>query len=309
MGGVTISNEERLEKMADTVDSIGPEFLIREAFLGYKYRKEHKKLYISDNDNLVFIPEKLIRLYYGLNPTEANFNTMKKAFITHYINNESEIEGIEKANIHNNLETRGLAVMYDYIHSNDINYMFDVYTLKDLHRKLFTYAKHPECAGDFRNFSVFLPGTGTELCPWYMIREELNKIDVEVQELVKESKKIREYKDIDALIRYIERCVIVKCKLIKVHPFGDGNGRTIRGFVNKLFEDAGLPPVYIKVNERTEYQKAMNLANNESDYTHIINFYKYKICDSIIELDINERTATRKIDTQIKRKVKTLSNN
>ena len=283
------------------MDSIGPEFLIREAFLGYKYRKEHKKLY--NQDKLQFMPEKLIRLYYGLNPTEANFNTMKKAFIKHYIRNESEIEGIVEASIHSKVETKGLGVMYDYIHSNDINYMFDVYTLKDLHRKLFTYAEHPECAGEFRNYPVYLPGTGTELTPWYEIRTELNKIDEEVQELVKDSKEIREHKDIDALMRYIERCVIVKCKLIKVHPFCDGNGRTIRGFTNKLFEDAGLPPVYIKANERTEYHKAMNLANNESDYTAIINFYKYKICDSIVELDINERIRKNTINEGQKKKV------
>ena len=249
------------------------------------------------------MPEKLIRLYYGLNPTEANFNTMKKAFIKHYIRNESEIEGIVEASIHSKVETKGLGVMYDYIHSNDINYMFDVYTLKDLHRKLFTYAEHPECAGEFRNYPVYLPGTGTELTPWYEIRTELNKIDEEVQELVKDSKEISEHKDIDALMRYIERCVIVKCKLIKIHPFCDGNGRTIRGFTNKLFEDAGLPPVYIKANERTEYHKAMNLANNESDYTAIINFYKYKICDSIVELDINERIRKNSISEDQKKKV------
>ena len=33
----------------------------------------------------------------------------------------------------------------------------------------------------------------------------------------------------------------------------------------------------------------MNNANNEGDYTDIKNFYHYKVCDSIVELDINER--------------------
>lgn len=55
--------------------------------------------------------------------------------------------------------------------------------------------------------------------------------------------------------------------------------------MNKLFEDVGLPPVYIKPNERTEYQEAMNLANNNASYNNIVGFYLYKICDSIIELD------------------------
>ena len=33
----------------------------------------------------------------------------------------------------------------------------------------------------------------------------------------------------------------------------------------------------------------MNKANNEGDYTDIQNFYRYKVCDSIVELDINPR--------------------
>ena len=47
--------------------------------------------------------------------------------------------------------------------------------------------------------------------------------------------------------------------------------------MNKLLEAAGLPPVYIKVNERTEYHKAMNKANNEGDYKDIKNFYHYNV--------------------------------
>ena len=42
-----------------------------------------------------------------------------------------------------------------------------------------------------------------------------------------------------------------------------------------------------------EYHKAMNLANNEGDFTDIKNFYRYKVCDSIVELDINERVSSR----------------
>ena len=105
----------------------------------------------------------------------------------------------------------------------------------------------------------------------------------------------------NTMLEYLDDSVEVMCKLIKIHPFGDGNGRTIRGFTNKLFEDAGLPPIYIKANERTEYHKAMNLANNENDYTAIKQFYRYKVCDSIIELDINERLKEEEKPKQIKK--------
>ena len=60
-----------------------------------------------------------------------------------------------------------------------------------------------------------------------------------------------------------------------------------------MLEDVGLPPIYIREKERSEYHKAMNLVNNEGDFTDIKNFYRYKVCDSIVELDINERVSSR----------------
>lgn len=276
-------SERERQDIIDAFNSVGLDvrFFIRESFLGYKYRKSAGKLYEADSE----IPKNLIIAYYGLNPDEASFDTMKKAFINKYIKNESKLE-----NVHTTEEVAGLAEMYEYIHSDDIDYMLDIYTLLDLHRKLYCKAPFPECAGVFRTHDVYLPGTGTELCDWRSIRTHLNEIDEELQKLIVCAPLIRNHDSMDALFAYIDRCVELKCKLIKVHPFQDGNGRTIRGLFNKIFEDAGLPPVYIKENERTEYHKAMNLANNEGDYTYIKNFYYYKICDSIIELDINERT-------------------
>ncbi len=273
------------KKIIAIVNEIGTEFLISEAFLGYKYRKKEGQLYDSDSE----VPTKLIQLYYGLNPDETTLNYMKSAFVRHYIRNESEIEGINEKTIHGEAEMKGLEVMYEYIHSEDINYLFDVYTLKDLNQKLFSFSEFPEFAGNFRNFPVYLPGAGVELCPWESIRNELEKVDIEVQKLLEIAPKIKKRNNIEELFAYLDRCIKVNCDLIKIHPFGDGNGRTVRGFTNKLFEDAGLPPVYIKANERTEYQKAMNKAINEGSYDDINQFYKYKICDSIIELDINEK--------------------
>ena len=175
------------------------------------------------------------------------------------------------------------------------------YTLKDLNRILFSFAPFPEYAGEFRNYTTFLPTTGTDLCPWEDIRFLLENVDIDVQKLVKKAPSVKNHNDMNAMLEYLDDSVEVMCKLIKIHPFGDGNGRTIRGFTNKLFEDAGLPPIYIKANERTEYHKAMNLANNENDYTAIKQFYRYKVCDSIIELDINERLKEEEKPKQIKK--------
>lgn len=260
--------------------------VIQESFLGYKYRKRNKILYYEDSN----LPTMLIRLYYGFNPNEISFNNMKKRFITHYINNESKLEDVDYESIHGKQEVDGLRTMYEYIHSDEVEKDgFELFSICILHKKLYSKAEFPEFAGKFRNTPVYLPGTGTEICDSSYVFESMLALESEVNELLKIAKKIKVNKNSKELIDYLERCVVLQCKLIKIHPFSDGNGRTIRCFINKLLEYAGLPPIYIKVNERTEYHRAMNKANNENDYSLIKQFYKYKICDSIIELDINER--------------------
>lgn len=274
------------QKILQTLDDAGLDvvFMIRESFLGYKYRKHNHQLNVFDAS----IPTQLIKMYYTLNPDIIEFDKMKEAFISHYVLNESKLEGVNDQDIHGKEEIEGFKKMYEYIHSDEIEYMFNVYTLKDLHKKLFSCAEHPEYAGEFRKWDVYLPGTGTELVEWSMIRPALEELDKKVQYLREYSKLVKDSKELDNLFDYLDQCIELKCQLIKVHPFGDGNGRTIRGFINKLLEDVGLPPIYIKSSERTEYHIAMNLANNEDSYDDIKNFYRYKICDSIIELDIND---------------------
>lgn len=260
-------------------------FLIQESFLGYKYRRTNKKLRISDN----MIPTTLIKMYYGFSDNDIVFDKMKKAFVSHYVLNESKLEGVNDQDIHGMEEIQGFKKMYEYIHSDEIDNMFNVFTLKDLHKILFSYADYPECAGNFRNFDVYLPGTGTELAEWSMIYSRLRELDDKVGYLYSLAKGLKNGSSVEDLLSYLDECVELKCDLIKIPPFSDGNGRTIRGFINKLLEDAGLPPIYIKSGERTEYHRAMNLANNEGNHTEIKNFYRYKICDSIVELDINGR--------------------
>ena len=278
--------DEGREMVSYYLGEIGvePEFIIRESFLGYKWRRERGKLYGVDQD----LPTKLIRIYYELSQDDITFDKLKKAFVKRYIKNESRLE-----NVHSEDEVKGLEKMYECVHSDEIEEMFDVYTLLDLHRALFSYAPFSEYAGVIRNHPVYLPGSGTDLCDWRYIIRKLNSIDEDVLYLRSIAPEIKALRDTTQMLAYLDCCVEVNCRLIKVHPFRDGNGRTVRAFTNKLLEDVGLPPIYIREKERSEYHKAMNLANNEGDFTDIKNFYRYKVCDSIVELDINERVSSR----------------
>lgn len=316
---------------------INIDFIIPELFLAYKQRKRMNKQLLVNDD----FCSKLIEYYYKWSESEISFDNMKKSFVTKYCTNESKIEGINDDGHHGTDEIKGLREMYEFMHSGGIDSLIvtkdlgwgqkrnlflnspsasamdssrlrDAYiastgtemALMELHDKLYTYCEYPEAAYYMRNDDRFLPGTGTELQTWSQIGPSLKYLDLEVQALLSEAGIIRETEDVPALLKYIERCVKIKCELIKVHPFQDGNGRTIRAFINKLLEEVGLPPIYIKSNERTEYHTAMNLANNEKDYSSIINFYKMKICDSIIELDINDRILKEKNENSLTKNIK-----
>jgi len=50
-------------------------------------------------------------------------------------------------------------------------------------------------------------------------------------------------------------------KLVWIHPFFDGNGRTVRLAMNLLLMRRGFPPAIILKNDRKKYYEALNQAN------------------------------------------------
>ena len=159
------SAEKRV--LAAKILGVDPNRVIQEMFMGYKQRKQRKQLYGVDEN----IPNDLIGLYYELGD-RMPFDSLKNAFVSRYITQESRLE-----EVHSPEEVEGLRAMYEYIHSDESDYMFNIYTLKELHQKLYSKAPYPEFGGTFRNDDVYLPGTGTEIAEWSMIRPMLNEIE------------------------------------------------------------------------------------------------------------------------------------
>lgn len=60
----------------------------------------------------------------------------------------------------------------------------------------------------------------------------------------------------------IELATIFHHKFVWIHPFFDGNGRTVRLVMNLLLMQAGFPPAIILKNDRKKYYEALNQANN-----------------------------------------------
>jgi len=67
----------------------------------------------------------------------------------------------------------------------------------------------------------------------------------------------------------IELATVFHHKFVWIHPFFDGNGRTVRLAMNLLLMNAGFPPAIILANDRKKYYVALNRANN-GDYSKLM---------------------------------------
>lgn len=63
-------------------------------------------------------------------------------------------------------------------------------------------------------------------------------------------------------LNIIELATIFHHKFVWIHPFFDGNGRTVRLAMNLLLIKEGFPPAIILRNDRKKYYTALNTANN-----------------------------------------------
>lgn len=74
-----------------------------------------------------------------------------------------------------------------------------------------------------------------------------------------------ENKELDTVIK----ATIFHHRFVWIHPFFDGNGRTVRLAFNLLLMKEGYPPAIILKNDRKKYYAALNQANN-GDYSKLM---------------------------------------
>ena len=242
-------------------------------FEGYLIRKNEHRLYEKDST----IPEQIISMYYQAND-EPPFRILYNNFKRKYLYNESRIDETLTEE-----ERKGLERVYDYIKEYDFKTKkFDVFVegLK-IHSLLYSACPFPEFGGKLRDNMALLKDeivevpAASEAKKYFQsfIGYELPKVD---------------FSDPTSIFSYINACIYITTELIRNQPFTDGNKRTFRALLNLMFKQYNLPPVYVKTKEREEYKDALIKAMRNKNYTSLNQFYYYKICDSIYDLDIAE---------------------
>ncbi len=149
-------------------------------------------------------------------------------------------------------EATGHARAYDYMISVARGGAFDITeeVILKLH-KLFYSGIDSEYAGRYRDIQVFI--TGTEYLP--PTSEDVPNMMMEFVEKLKKCKET---------MHPIEYAVYAHRRLVDIHPFVDGNGRTARLLMNLILVNRGYVAVSISPVLRFEYMQALQAAQKKS---------------------------------------------
>jgi Fic family protein len=106
-----------------------------------------------------------------------------------------------------------------------------------------------EFAGRYRNGAVRIMGAN-------FVPPNPLKVPVLMEEWIN-------FIDVNALkLNDIEMAAVLHHRFVWIHPFFDGNGRTVRLIMNLFLMQKGYPPAIILKNDRKKYYEALNQANN-----------------------------------------------
>uniref|UniRef100_A0A0R3S5L8 protein adenylyltransferase n=1 Tax=Elaeophora elaphi TaxID=1147741 RepID=A0A0R3S5L8_9BILA len=150
---------------------------------------------------------------------------------------------------------------------------FTLQDIMDIHSRVLSFVD-PDAAGVFRKTQVFV-GSFTPI--------SANMVPGEMEEMVKWLNE-----DESLLLDPIERAAIAHYKLVSIHPFVDGNGRTARLLMNLILMQSGFPPVIIPVEARSEYYDTLDTANH-GNLRPFIRFIARQT-DATLQLYINSAT-------------------
>ncbi|MFA6423682.1 MAG: Fic family protein [Candidatus Magasanikbacteria bacterium] len=213
-----------------------------------------------------------IEMTYNSNAIEGNSLTLKETFLV-----ISEGITVKGKPLKDHLEAKdhhaALEYLYDLI-DKDKKHTVSEMLIKKLHQ-IILQETDKEWAGRYRNANVIIGGADhtppdalqvpnlmRNLITW--LNSQKNKLNI------------------------IELSALLHHKLVHIHPFFDGNGRTARLTMNLFLMQAGYPLVVIMKTDRKKYYDVLDKAD-KGEYEPMIKFIAQSIERS---LDIYLKTLT-----------------
>ncbi len=146
-------------------------------------------------------------------------------------------------------------------HYDALNYLFDVVDrnvqqtisqifIRSIH-KLVVRETEREEAGAYRSVNVMITGSDHRPPEAHEIRSLMENL-------------IRWWRDNEKKLHPIELAASIHHKIVFIHPFGDGNGRTARLIMNLILMHHGYPLAVILKNDRKKYYRALSSADHDN---------------------------------------------
>jgi len=196
-----------------------------------------------------------IEMTYNSNAIEGNSLTLKETYLV--INEGLTIKGKPlKDHLEAKNHQEALEYLYDIIDSNKKN-TFSENLIRSLNQ-IVQQNIDKEWAGRYRNSAVIIGGADHRPPEALEIPKMMNNLI----DWVGDNKK---------KMHPVELASILHHKLVYIHPFFDGNGRTSRLAMNIILMQVGFPLVIVMKNDRKRYYKTLSLAD-KGDYALFVNF-------------------------------------
>jgi Fic family protein len=189
-----------------------------------------------------------IEMTYNSNAIEGNSLTLKETFLV--INEGITVKGKP---LKDHLEARDhyltLNYLYEIVENGKHNTLSEHF-VRSIHQ-LIMQETDKEWAGVFRNANVIISGT--------------RYVPPDAIEVPHKMKELVEWVNVNkSNLHIIELSAVLHHKLVYIHPFFDGNGRTSRIIMNLLLMQYGFPLVIILKNDRKKYYNVLSQADREN---------------------------------------------
>ena len=119
--------------------------------------------------------------------------------------------------------------------------------IRSLHQ-LVTYTTDREWAGRYRNANVIITGTAHQPPDALIVPDQMRDLTLWLESN-------------ESNLSIIELAALFHHKLVYIHPFFDGNGRTSRLLMNVFLMQRGFPLTIILKNDRKKYYRVLASAD------------------------------------------------
>jgi len=186
-----------------------------------------------------------LELTYNSNAIEGNRLTLKETYLV--IQDGLTVKG---KSLRDHLEAKNhnkaVHFLYDLIEHNK-KHTLGEHLIRSLQHLVVKEIEDGE-AGRYRQGNVLITGSSHRPPEAY----EVPNLMRDLLNWIKKNEKKKHPVELAALVHH---------KLVNIHPFTDGNGRTARLFMNLMLMQKGYPMVVILKNDRKKYYRALEKAD------------------------------------------------